>query len=384
MRFALLGADAEMLPLARAVHASRVHTLVWAAELGDYAEEIAASVPRLQVAEEWEALLTGKAADAVMVARGDDDRRADQLRKLIQAGVPLIVAHPVHDSMLVYYELDMIRQDSGSILIPNLSDRDHPAAARLKSWLEQPDASPVGQIEQVVCERAILTRSRRTVLASFVRDVDLLRYLCGELNQVGAMTSAAERDEWANLSVQMSGPAGVLVRWSVGPVESVESVRISLVGTHGKTTLEVPDGRSSWSLSARPGAEQPAEGFPVWDAPVAVLDRFSRAVAGETVSPNWTDACRELELADAIDHSLQRGRKIELHFDEHTEHGTFKGLMSGIGCAVLIGGLLLTILAAVAGGLGLPVGDSWAYILLAVFGVFLLLQALKLVFPEGG
>ena len=32
--------------------------------------------------------------------------------------MPMIIVHPVHESMLVYYELDMNRQESGCLMLP--------------------------------------------------------------------------------------------------------------------------------------------------------------------------------------------------------------------------------------------------------------------------
>ncbi|HXT57687.1 MAG TPA: hypothetical protein VN699_03590, partial [Pirellulales bacterium] len=113
MKFALLGADLQALQLAAAVAASHEHELVSAHDVGQAAAAVREIAPLAPIVEHWEGLLGGSQAEAVIVGRGaDDDIRADQLRKLVQAGLPLVISHPVHESMLVYYELDMIRQES--------------------------------------------------------------------------------------------------------------------------------------------------------------------------------------------------------------------------------------------------------------------------------
>ena len=115
MRFALLGADPDAFDLARAVTDSGEHTLVSAHDLGQNEALARRELPGVRLAEHWEGLLAGE-VDAVIIARAaDDDLRAEQLRKLVQAAVPLVVSHPVHDSMLVYYELEMIREESRAI-----------------------------------------------------------------------------------------------------------------------------------------------------------------------------------------------------------------------------------------------------------------------------
>jgi hypothetical protein len=89
-----------------------------------------------------------------------------------------------------------------------------------------------------------------------------------------------------------------------------------------------------------------------------------------------------MELADAVEHSLQRGRTIELHYDTPSEHSTFKGIMSGVGCLLLIVGLVVLVIATTAVNAGVPLADYWPYLLLAVLVAFLLLQSLRLVFPS--
>src|SRR5687768_9789018 len=127
MKFALLGADADSIVLARAA-AAGPHRLVWGCELSGFEREFRQLAPGALIAETWEDLLSGEVAEALIVARAaDDDLRADQLRKLVQAGVPMILSHPIHSSMLVCYELDMIRRESNCPMLPYLPDRWHPA-----------------------------------------------------------------------------------------------------------------------------------------------------------------------------------------------------------------------------------------------------------------
>ncbi|HEV7225935.1 MAG TPA: hypothetical protein VGN42_24730, partial [Pirellulales bacterium] len=176
MKFALLGADLQALQLAAAVAGSHEHELISAHDVGQAAAAVRAIAPLAPIVEHWEELLGGSQAEAVIVGRGaDDDVRADQLRKLVQAGVPLVISHPVHDSMLVYYELDMIRQESKCLMLPYTASLGHPALARLTGLLQNGDETTeettLGPLEQLVIERAMPERTRRAVQASFVRDM---------------------------------------------------------------------------------------------------------------------------------------------------------------------------------------------------------------------
>src|SRR5688500_17382326 len=113
MKLALLGVDPEMLSVARAAQ-SRGHSLVTAVEASLAADFLHELWPQAQLVEDWESLLAPGAVDAVLVARAaSEEPRADQLRKFVQEGVVLFISYPLSASMLVYYELEMIRRETG-------------------------------------------------------------------------------------------------------------------------------------------------------------------------------------------------------------------------------------------------------------------------------
>ena len=110
--------------------------------------------PAARIADSWDALLGNEQIDAFVVSRGDnDDARADQLRTLVQTGVPILVAHPVHDSMLVYYELDMNRQETDPVIVPYVPQVWHPAIELLSQWTAEGEPAR-GHVEQLVSSAA--------------------------------------------------------------------------------------------------------------------------------------------------------------------------------------------------------------------------------------
>ncbi|HEY2839093.1 MAG TPA: hypothetical protein VGJ26_08095, partial [Pirellulales bacterium] len=219
MRFAFLGSDSQTLAIAQYVAARRDHDLAWACEVGSAVAELRAWAPEMKIAPHWEILVGGAEADVVVVARGDnDDERAEQLRKLVQGATPLLISQPVDSSMLVYYELDMIRRETGCVMIPCAADRWRPGLARLQAILRRDAGSDIGEISQLVFDRTLADRSRRAVETQFARDSAVVRALCGDLTSVSAMGPPGDMTTvYANLGVQLAGPGGRLVRWSVGP-----------------------------------------------------------------------------------------------------------------------------------------------------------------------
>lgn len=387
MKLAILGIDAATLALAEAIQAGGRHELAWTCEWDSAAPpDFVARVRRLGVGsrpvEHWEALLDQTLVDAVIVSRGaNQDERTEQLRKLVQAGMPVLVSHPAFDSMLVYYELDMIRRETGSPVLAYLSERWHPATGQLAELIEQGSGSAIGQVEQVVMERQLDDRDQPRVIAQFARDVDLIRRVRGEVTKLGAMGSGGQQSGYASLDVHLSSSEGVATRWSVAPVESRAGARLTLLGSRGKAVLQIAD-EGPWQLEiAAAGSEPRTQEFPTWNPAGEALSKLEMAIAGRTV-PDWIDASRSVELAEMIERSLRRGRTIELHYEDYTEAGTFKGTMTSVGCGLLLAGLALLVVGAIGARLGVPYLNNWPKLLLGFLAIFLMSQLLSLVFRK--
>lgn len=378
MKLALLGVDPAMLSLASAAAGTGGHELVAGVEVGTAADHLRQHWPRLQLRDDWEFLLSPGAVDGVLVARAiNEEQRAEQLRKLIQEGVPLLVSHPIFESMLVYYELDMIRRESGCRILPYLPARRHPGIVRLRSLLETPPG--IGRLEQLSIERLQSDRSRSAVIEQFSRDIDLARLFAGELTHLSALAPGDTEARYGNLGVQLSGPASIPVRWSVRAAEGQPCGRLQLLGSLGRAEIAMlADG--PWRLDVWQGPQHATEEFEPWDAAAECLANFAALVNDEPADADWVDACRAVELAETIDRSLRRNRTIELHFEEYSEQGTFKGMMTSLGCGILVAALFIMLFAALGARLGLPFARYWAVLLLVVLIAFLGLQAFRLVF----
>jgi predicted dehydrogenase len=396
MKLALLGADDATPGLLRHALEHGRHEIVLLTEQ-DFAGNETESIGRLRAMAPprtpemgWESLLHGRTVNAVIVARGpDQELRADELRKLVQAGVPMLVAHPVLDSMLVYYELDMIRRESGCVIVPNMPWRWHPAVAQLAAWIAAGDESPLGVVGQAAFERTLRHRDKPSVAAQFARDVDLIRATCGDVTKLAALGSPTDVATYSNIGVQMSGPGPTVVRWSMGPVEDAPRGRLTFVGQRGKAILHMSES-DAWRLETRCDGQEDTESFLQWNAAEAALEELAAAIEGDPPSPDWPQAARAVELAEAIERSLARGRTIELHNEEFTDIGTFKGTMTSIGCGLLLVGLcamlgvgIVELIARKQGAIKLA--DAlrfWPYWLVGFLIVFLLLQLiLKLAAP---
>lgn len=379
MRFALLGHDPWTPEWIEAVRrGGHEISCIWDAEpLRRRLHEV---FPRAAWPADWESFLDFPAVDALLVARGsDDEARAETLRRVAQTGGRALISHPIHASVLIYFELEMICAETKARLVPYCPWRWRAGVAQLSKWIAGVEASPIGRCEQLVLERTSPSREARSVTDEFACDVDLALRLVGDLNSLSAMAPGWEQGQLGNLGVQMTGPAGISVRWSIGPVETVGGLRVSVLGPDGKAALTLPDSGQAGELLVHLGGQTSAIALETTDASERALAAF---VSDAPDCPDWHAAARGMELADSIELSLRKGRTIPLYNTAPSEQGTFKGIMAAAGCFVLVAGLGLILLGLLLARLGVPHANKIPLAVAALLIVFLLLQLLRFAFPR--
>jgi len=400
MDFALLGVDADSLALARA--AVRLgHRLTMAAEVTAAESVVRELAPAAHLAPEWESL-SGGIVPAIIVAGGDGEARARQLGKLAAEQIALLIVHPAHSSLLFHFELEMIRRDSGSVLLPYAPALWHPAVDHLAARLA---AGDFGELRQLVCERRLTQPTPAAVLREFSVDALWLSRLIGDVAKVGAIRSvesAAAKAADATFGVQLMGSAGSLAHWCVLPAESSGPRQVSLLTTRGQWMLHTPADGGSWTVSGPAlGPPQEIAGDP---AERAVREFFRRGEAGRTAEQDvprdvagaadelvhdlrtepigWHHAVRSAELTDAVERSLRRGRVIELKLEEQSEEGNFKGVMTALGCGLLLLAPVVLVVFAIVDRAGLRFGRTWPWVFVLLLGAFLALQILRWLVPR--
>jgi predicted dehydrogenase len=395
LKLGLLGSDPQVAAVAAAA-ARAGDTLVMACDLPaapSSAAEGAGLPGDLPRSDSWEPLLDDRTCDAVLVgADGWSDDRAEAVRGLVQAGRTLLLGHPPALSMLWAYELDMIRSDSQARLIPFLPDRLHPFIARLKAQVEEAVAEghPLGTLETITLERRMPDRSRETVLRQLARDVDLVRVLSGDPQRLATLGGTPDT-AWPTLAVGFTGGQQVPVRWSVVRGE-LPSLSVTLVQEHGSTSILIPGDDSPWQWQGPATvATPPATAFDRGGFMLGILRDACTATATPRQpalipAADWADAARAIELAETVPRSLAKGRAIDLHQEEYSEIGTFKGTMASLGCGIVLAALFILILAALVGGIareagwafGERVAGAWPAVVLTALVLFLVLQVLPL------
>ncbi|MCA9258803.1 MAG: hypothetical protein KDA61_06370, partial [Planctomycetales bacterium] len=366
--------------------------LVWPDSLPDEASGEATDAPAIP----WEQLLDREAVDAVIMGGvgdddGDDDERLRRLAELMRQGQSVLTSHPLFKSVLAYYEIDMARGETGALLrhfnpltcYPELQSATRECLS---------DASPLGPLEQISAVRYSRLRTPAEVTALFARDVEALEVVAGRLDRLGAHGAVADGDSYAGLAVQLTGRRGWPVRWNVAPplddATALELVLTCQQGRIGFTYGYDERLREVWRDAAGKRSVEPlSERSPADDAWKAFAQSAPSAGgldSGPASSATWSHALHAMDLADAIEVSLRRGRMIDVHEQQLTEELAFKGTMAAVGCGLLVVTPPLMLgLGWIAGGLGLPVAAYWPHALLGILGAFLAFQTLPRLLLRG-
>jgi hypothetical protein len=392
MKLAILGTDSDILELAAAAR-NEQHEIVW---LGDVRSEDAVTMSAIASGlydrgGEWELLLDRAIADAVLVGRGvvSNESRAEQVKRLITEGMPLIVVHPAFESVLTYYEVDMIRRETGAIVQHYNPLVGHPIAAQLADWVRLGHPA-IGPIHQVSAERRVTAAAREVVWTHLARDAELLATVAGDLRRVTAIGPGEDNATYASLQIQLVPSTATSLRWSIGyAAAGVPELDLTLHGEQGifltRVVSAMNGGPPLWQVEAGENRERSSQSLESYDPARAAIRRLAEATANShslidrNLNSTWDAATRAMEVVDAAQLSLQKGRTIEVFQQQLTERLAFRGTMAAIGCGLLLVAFLVLIAVGILGGLeGIgrrQLVNSWSIVLLAVLAFFLLLQA---------
>ena len=296
-------------------------------------------------------------------------------------GTSLLI-HPLTNAVFTAYEVERLAGDAVGKIVPLFPLLCSPMARALQQaivGLEENIFSGLGQIERVEMERALATDPEQTVFETFTQDATLLSLATGPMNEIVAMRLG---DEPVPLNVQCASRSGGLVRWSaLRSFQDDAAAHLRIEGSAGRCELQL-DASGQWTVKAA-GGEQifPADNLM---AQCAAADSDSLA--------DWRAVTHSLEVREAAEKSLKRGRLVRLNLDGRGERTAFKGTMASLGCGLLLGGLFLMIVSAFilsfSDAAGLGRFTQWIsklpWVLAGLMLLFLLIQLFALVIPRGG
>ena len=357
MRFAILGKHPDGLAMAAALIASGRH------------EQTTRQV------SDVEEVLADPDVEAVIVA-GEPDGRPAQLRRALQSERHVLCVYPPDQTPDIVYEADMIRQDTGRVLMPLLPGATHPAVHRLADFIRLPGmdkdaASPVGVFRLLEMERVA---PRPADGKATFPGWDLLRALGGEIAEASGFAPGEHAEAEDVVLVSGRFERGGLFRLTFLPDRPEAQGRLAVMGDRGLAELVFPAG---WTGPAfldwrDESGEFHEEAWDAWDPWPSLVEQFEAAVAGKT--PTWLHAVRGAELDDAVRRSIERRRTSVLEYQEASEETGFKGTMTLVGCGLIWVIILLVVLSFWFPKIG------WLIVPLLV--IFLGMQFLRYLIPS--
>lgn len=392
MRFALLGDHSDGIDFAYALASSGRHEVVLYSGPAEGLTRLARRGLRLRSVGDLEEVLADPVIDAVIVASGPAQRRGQLLRAL-RSECHVLCVHPADNSPDVAYEASLIQADTGRVLMPLLPMALHPGVARLRELAGVRTERRVLELEIWSHEEVLLDALSVHHKPGFP-GWDLLRAVGGEIAEVFAQSTRAEVATGEPVTVNGRLVGGLVFQASYLPQQVEARLRLALVTTTGRTSLEFDHG---WPGAARltwidENGERQEEMWPSLDPWQPLLERFELAVLTVSVQKppvgrpadecltrtppllGWHDELRGLELDDAARRSIERGRSSLLDLQEVNEEASFKGTMTLVGCSLIWLAVVVLILSFWVPWL------AWGIV--PVFAVFLGMQALRWILPE--
>ena len=372
MRLALLCDDATVVPWLDAIANDPTHEVVLAVTLSPRCAEILRGRSGIRLTPHWEDLLAGKGFDTILVG-GSDSTMLEAIKQLASAGQKLLFLPGIDQGSTFVYELSLIRDDNHVSIIPALWHRCDPALIRTRELVR---SSSLGRVQLLQFQREIVSESSLVTQADINRallaDIDLLRWLVGDYDQVTALRTGASDAGVLTQSVKLAGKNLPEATWDVRASKTSGS-RLTIHAEQGIATIELDVQSQEWVLTDPNGERL------LGNRGAAIRSFLSQLDAGTAGPVEWQELVRGFETVDATGRSVARRRTIELHFEPMSERAIFKTQMTAIGCSVLIATLMLVMVyLAIASTLPLPptILILLRTLVFAPLGIFLLLQLL--------
>lgn len=375
MNFALLGDDPVVLPMLQSIAAAEEHWLTHVVSPGSISQEVLHLAASSRVLAAWDELL-GVHVDAVILS-GHRQELLTAARHLASDGRALVVYPRAGQGSEWVYELTLVEQGD-SLLLPLFAHRAHPAMQALCNLVgggqlgrllhlqlerEQPVERDAGRRSDgpVGGHRAKAPPPllRSDVDEALLHDVDLLRLVGGDYNQVTALVSAASGEGVSLATVTLAGESLPEAIWTIKPTAGEPRWQLRVTGETGTAVLSGGGELAQMQLFSDGSTSPESAPHAGFDEGIALLAQVEAAVAGRpTTAAKWSDLVRAFDTVDGMHRSLRRRRTIDLQFETTSERSQFKTQMTAVGCGILMVTVLAVVLLLVASAVLDPRGTT--------------------------
>jgi myo-inositol 2-dehydrogenase/D-chiro-inositol 1-dehydrogenase len=389
MNFALFGDDSAAVPLIRAIafHPEHALTRIVSSLETSALADVMQIAPAARIVPQWEELLGDGEIDAVIVA-GHEETVLDGAKRLAADGKSLLILPDARQGLAFVYELTLIRDDANVVLCPAFLNRFELPIRRLKEMI---DSWRLGKVLHLQLERgpglfpasfSPPLISRPDIDAALLADVDLLRFLAGDYNQVTALYTGAVSDGVSMVNVTLAGNGLAAASWTLKATPTESNWKLTVVGEKRTVVLSRTDDGAAFRLDADDVELAGQPSVAEQSTHNSLLVHFVSLTAGESGVSNWFDLTRACEIVDATHRSVRRRRTIDLYFENASERSVFKTQMTAVGCGLLVATFFAVLLVLVLGAIFEPseaVMRALRFLIFLPLFVFLLLQFLVLI-----
>lgn len=269
-----------------------------------------------------ESVLQEHQPDVVVCGPHETIDFAPLARLAVQSETTLIVEHGSFSS-IVSFELEMLRHEANGKIQSVFPLSDNSAFTHFRNLVQDQDITHLSVEEKTEGSFTIDEAVQR-----FANIQSAITSLQGPSVQINAVTTEDDRDGYLRtILVTVTNEFGQIATWCLTPSLDAASIEI---------TVKTPSQSHVLVCTSR--------GATIDDAPLdnpsaldkSALDRLLQPSHVEVVENSWTRSAKIMDTAETIPVSIRRKRNIPIHGDLPTEHDTFKGVMSMVGCFTLI------------------------------------------------
>ena len=238
MRFGLFCTDVAVQPFINALaRPDSPHELVCIVQTETH--PFSTTGTHARIVSHWQDLLASADVEAVLVG-GTDDQILEGSKQLAAAGLPLLFVPSAAQGSTFIYEISLVHDDNHVPLIPVNWHTVDVAASALKERIQN---GSLGRIQFVTLQRQLANLSATTPVspaamdAELLPDVELLRWLLGDYDQVTCLRTPSGDHQVLMQSVVLSGRGLPEAHWTAQPVAG--SGRWALMVQGEKDTAEL-------------------------------------------------------------------------------------------------------------------------------------------------
>ena len=269
-----------------------------------------------------ESILLKHDPDVILCGHHDTFDIAPLARLAVQSETTLIIEHGSIDS-IVSFELEMLRHEATGIIESVFPFTDTSVFTEFKTFLQNQEITHLS-----IDETSSSSFTIEEAIDRFAHTHPAVTALQGPAVQINAVTTTDEKDgHFRTILVTVANDTGSIATWCLTQSNHPQSIEVAVTtSTERHTLLCTAESTSIDGVTVESG-NGIAE---------STMDRLLQPLSHSDVQSNWIQSAKIMDAAENIPVSIRRKRTIPIHGDLPTEHDTFKGVMSMVGCFTLL------------------------------------------------